>query len=83
MTETAFTTPPDVDIEVSLIGHPPTAPRLLLRPGESDRLPVLGRRAWTSSISAVSAVFTDTPASMTKHSCQAVAHLGLTPDAGS
>jgi hypothetical protein len=34
------------------------------------------------SISAVSAVFTDTLASMKKHSCRAVADLGLTPDTG-
>jgi hypothetical protein len=27
----------------------PAAPRLLLRPGESERLTVLGRRAWASS----------------------------------
>src|SRR2546429_9442290 len=27
----------------------PTAPRLLLRPGGSDRLSALGRRAWPSS----------------------------------
>ena len=35
-----------------------------------------------SSNSAVSAAFTDTLASMTKHSCWAFAHLGLTPDTG-
>jgi hypothetical protein len=35
-----------------------------------------------SSNSAVSAVFTDTLASMTKHSCQAFADLGMTPDTG-
>jgi hypothetical protein len=35
-----------------------------------------------SSISAVSAVFTDTLASMTKHSCRAFADLGVTPTTG-
>ena len=36
----------------------------------------------TSSNSAVSAVFTDTLASVTKHSCRVFADLGLIPDTG-
>jgi hypothetical protein len=55
---------------------------LLLSPGPSERLPSRRRDDCGSSISAVSAVLTDTLASMTKHSCRAFAHLRLTPDTG-
>ena len=48
----------------------------------SSRLAVHGRRAWSSSNSAVSAALTETLASMTKHSCRAFADLRLTPDTG-
>jgi hypothetical protein len=41
---------------------------------------MISRRTLNSSISAVSAVFTDTLASMTKHSCRGLADLGLTLD---
>jgi hypothetical protein len=66
-------TPASDDLELLALA----APRLLLRPGESERLTVLSRRAWTSSISAVSVVLTAPLASMTKHSCRAFADVAL------
>jgi hypothetical protein len=48
----------------------------------SERLARREADAWVSSNSAVSAVFTDTLASVTKDSCRAFADLGLAPDTG-
>jgi hypothetical protein len=44
---------------------------------ETGRLAAAAQRACVSSISAVSAVLTDTLASMTKHSCRAFADVAL------
>ena len=45
--------------------------------GVSERVASLRSDDWTSSISAVSVVLTDTLASMTKHSCGAFADVAL------
>src|SRR5271166_97722 len=47
----------------------PAAPRLLLRPSESERLTVLSRRAWASSDPVVRRRFGTLPRRPTKHAC--------------
>ena len=56
--------------------------RTRLLPSRCERFTRPTTDECSSSISAVSAVFTDTLASMTKHSCRAFADLGLTTDTG-
>jgi hypothetical protein len=62
--------------------HRPPELRLLLSPGLSERLVRQSTDEWSSSNPAVSAAFTETLASETKHSCRASTGLNPTPDTG-
>jgi hypothetical protein len=67
-------------VDSPLQAEPRRCAETAAKPWQRGRLGRARRDAWVSSNSAVSAVFTDTLASMSKHSCSAFADLGLTPD---